>query len=118
MHVLEFLLLSLCTTHSILLGYLLPNVAYAIHLFADGDSNSAIGIVPLRFLSDISNIDVILLQPMPSADTKFNWWQYGQGTHASNHRQIIGSVDICVLSDSGRPIRICHLVVDGSSHLP
>lgn len=42
-------------------------------------------------------------------------WQYGSGKHKSEVRRIIGSLFLTAMSDSGNPIRMRHLIVEGSS---
>lgn len=84
-------------------------------LLDDGAPYSAIGIVELRLLSGLKHIDARHLEPKPPSIAHFDWWQYGQGDHASTRRRILGSFNITAMSDSANLIRIRHLIVDGSS---
>ena len=77
---------------------------------------NGIGIVELRAISKgvfhSWNGD---LDPLPESIQDRPYWQYGSGSHASRRRSILGSIVLTARSDKGRPIRIRHLVIDGSS---
>lgn len=84
-------------------------------LLDDGAPYSAIGLVELDPLTDH-----IGLSPKPQlggilpALEGHTHWQHGTGEHASPARRILGSVVLSAKSDQGNPVRITHLVLDGS----
>lgn len=68
-----------------------------------------------------------LIQPYVASDFKGTFdelpesvksrplWQYGSGKHKNEVRRIIGSLFLTAMSDSDNPIRMRHLIVEGSS---
>lgn len=82
-------------------------------LVDDGAEYSAIGTIELKL---IFNVDVNEdLDNIPNSLQGHTHWQYGQGAHASDARQILGSTVLSVKADSGTIINIRHVVVEGSS---
>lgn len=55
------------------------------------------------------------LDPLPEQIKSFKFWQLGFGEHASTAKPIITSTMLEFIPDQGRPIQICHIIVDGSS---
>ena len=47
--------------------------------------------------------------------SKFRFWQFGTGAHSSPAKPILGSTFLKFKADSGQMIKICHIVVSGSS---
>lgn len=57
----------------------------------------------------------MVFNPLPESIQNRPYWQYGTGTHASKSRNIIGSVKLNSRTDEGYDVKICHLVIQGSS---
>lgn len=53
--------------------------------------------------------------PLPDTVIDRPCWQYGTGAHSSGVRKIVGSVFFSATSDQGYPIKIKHLIIEGSS---
>ena len=73
-----------------------------------GAPYSAIGLTELRILKKIpQHDDEITLDPKPQRCKNYDSWQYGQGSHASAKRSILGSVVLsfktCLLYTSPSP---------------
>ena len=85
-------------------------------LLDDGAPFSAIEQVELSLPADH-----IGLSPNPKIDAipqalgSHAHWQYGTGEPASPARRILGSIVLTATSDHGTPVRITHLVLEGSS---
>lgn len=85
-------------------------------LVDDGAPYSGLGIVELRTLATSLLPDWDgKLDPVPVQIQSRPYWQYGKGSHASSKRKILGSILLKANSDSGAPVLIRHLVLDGSS---
>lgn len=85
-------------------------------LVDDGAPFSAIGEVELNLLrSRLEYVSPSLLDKPPQLQ-QFDSWQFGVGEHASAARAILGSVEICVRTDSHKLVSIRHLVIAGSSN--
>ncbi len=85
-------------------------------LVDDGAPYSAIGVIELLLMSDdISDINDIKMDPIPSCLEGYSHFQYGTGNHSSKARKIIGSVILTVKSDNSNYINIRHIVIEGSS---
>ena len=76
----------------------------------DGAPYSALGIIELKMLRPIIDMD-----PIPSPISEFEYWQFGSGAHSSAAKPILGSTNIKCKSDHGSPISIRHIIVQGSS---
>ena len=81
-----------------------------------GAAYSAIG------MSELCELAHLLLpgwdgerEPKPQALEEFDYWQYGVGAHASDHRGIFGSVTLTATSSAGPLIHMLHAVLEGSS---
>lgn len=77
---------------------------------------SAIGITNLQYLAPriLPKFEGTLIL-IPRSLNVFSHWQYGNGSHASSKRRIIGSVVILVNTDLYDIIEIRHFVLDGES---
>lgn len=84
-------------------------------LVDDGAEYSALGIVELKLFEELYRDTNTEMDPIPASLEGVNHWQFGVGEHASESRRILGSVVLTAKSDSGRHVRIRHLVVEGSS---
>ena len=85
-------------------------------LVDDAAPYSGLGIVELQALHPqlIPEWDGTL-EDIPDSVKDRPFWQYGSGEHASPRRRILGSVIFSTLSDQGTPMKIRHLVMEGSS---
>lgn len=85
-------------------------------LVDDGAPYSAIGQNELNLLQPHLlpnwNGDV---PPRPRSLENRRFWQYGNGSHASLQRLIVGSVVLSLTADCGSTVQVRHLVLDGSS---
>ena len=52
--------------------------------------------------------------PIPDSIADRPWWQYGTGSHSSAARRILGNVLIEATSNEGVPVKMRHLIIDGS----
>ena len=85
-------------------------------LVDDGAPYSAIGLVELNLLKEHHRSgSPKKLDPIPSSLSGHSHWQYGTGEHSSPARKILGSTVTSAQSESGRTVRITHLVLEGSS---
>ncbi len=85
-------------------------------LVDDGAPYSAIGMTELLSLSNKLDINIpIKLESIPSSLNGHTHWQYGTGAHSSSVRRILGSIVLTACSDTGRDVKITHLVLEGSS---
>lgn len=85
-------------------------------LVDDGAPYSAIGINELQFLVNKSKPSEVFIDEKPEDMSRYDFWQYGSGSHSSQKRKILGSTVLYVKSDNGNKVSIRHLVIDGSSH--
>ena len=85
-------------------------------LVDDGAPYSAIGLVKLKDLAKKLGLSSNWkMAQIPSVLEGHSHWQYGTGDHASPTRRIMGSIILTATSDTGRPVDITHLVLEGSS---
>lgn len=82
----------------------------------DGAPYSAIGIVELKLLFDeINCLFSDTLDPNPILLRDYSKLRYGNGSHSSRARKILGSIVLTAFSDRKIPINITHIVLEGSS---
>lgn len=56
-----------------------------------------------------------IYDPIQSSFAEYKYWKYGDVSHSSGERSILGSVNPTCRSDLGRPVFIRHLVIYGYS---
>ena len=79
----------------------------------DGAPFSAIGNTELMLIrKHVLSIDFVL-EPKPTDLNQYCYWQYGNGSHSSPGRHILGSVVLYAWTDNRNRISIRHLVLDG-----
>lgn len=97
---------------SVLLTKSCSNTAFG-PMVEGGAPYSAIGVVePSLICSSPDQRSPSNLDPLPPPVSHLKWWQYGARQHSSPRRNILASVTVSCLIDSGQVINICHLVVD------
>lgn len=85
-------------------------------LVDNGAPYSAIGIFELSALKKQVKYGLPTRPDPISSSLKVHYhWQYGTGEHSSPARKILESTVFCAKSESGRTVRITHLVLEGSS---
>lgn len=78
----------------------------------DGAPYSDIGSIKLQLLRGSTKVE---LRPLSDSIKYLTFWQLGFGAHACTAKPILGSSMLRFMSDNGRPIEICHIIVAGSS---
>ena len=81
----------------------------------DGAPYSAIGTNELRMVygSQANSVDS-LIETLPGSISKYRFWQFGYGQHASPAKPIKGSIMLRFKSDTKSTISIRDIAVDGS----